>query len=533
LQETLEAEYNSRAKFRRQDLAAGRGIEKGGVYIRSGPAASFESLPPGPDPMTIEKDVHAYLPKLTKKGTLFRASPATVEQRNREYSALVKALLAPDLPPLLREVRALRTVRDFFGYWRRDHDLVRKTARPRTSGGISTRSSVASSAFAMYFSASTSSLHSPAWANGVMIPPVPRLIKGSEDNDDKTTSSSSSRSTRRRSSPSPAPSINQDGHWQAPASAPAITGRSFTLSSSSSESSVPESDSPRSPHLPVPTTLLKGTRSLEPMVAPYDLPRLQAREAAARRLSGGHLLSPTEIDWRDPSRPARAPEALPLVDNGTHTPVVAMHPTSESLQTPRLRSMSNGATDMGRAKRIARIFDTPPTSPADDNGPAAGDDEEEGESADRLGSLSRRISSSSRRVPPPWSVTPDVVRSSWRESTVSSATPTRPISSATSISFDFDAADFPIPPDVDKGLADLYARQFRLNGGPTIQPPHAPLPRRPQSPELVGVRRSLSAGSTSSRRQVVTLEEDHAALSDDDSVIDAYFYGESTSFNCI
>jgi hypothetical protein len=127
-QETLETEYRRMARSKKQRLVAGRGVKKNGVYIHD-QAASFESLPPGPDPNSVALDIHAYLPKLTKKATLFRASSATVEQRHREMHALIDALFSPDAPALIQELREDRVITDFFGYWRRDHDLAQKDRR--------------------------------------------------------------------------------------------------------------------------------------------------------------------------------------------------------------------------------------------------------------------------------------------------------------------------------------------------------------------------------------------------------------------
>jgi hypothetical protein len=96
------------------------------------------------------------------------------------------------------------------------------------------------------------------------------------------------------------------------------------------------------------------------------------------------------------------------------------------------------------------------------------------------------------------------------------------LSTATSVSFEFDAADFPVPPEMDKELSDVYVRPVGIGSGPQS----ATLARRPHSPEpQTGVRRSLSVGSARSRRAIVTLEEEEGVLDDDDdSVIDAYFY---------
>ena len=90
-QELLEDRYGIMSREKRHRLQAGRGVKKNGVYIHDR-AASFESLPPGPDPKSVATDIHQYLPKLTKRGTFFSATQATVDQRQREFSALIKTL---------------------------------------------------------------------------------------------------------------------------------------------------------------------------------------------------------------------------------------------------------------------------------------------------------------------------------------------------------------------------------------------------------------------------------------------------------
>ncbi|KIK80915.1 hypothetical protein PAXRUDRAFT_15530 [Paxillus rubicundulus Ve08.2h10] len=158
-QETLEVEYSRLAREKRNRLAAGKGVKKNGIYIQSDQAASFDSLPPGPDPHSVAQDIHAYVPKLTKKGTLFRASQATIDQRFEEFRAMIDALFGEDVPTLVKEIRATRTFTDFFGFWRRDQDLKKKTQQPHKELATSrTRASLSSSMFSAYFSASTPAL---------------------------------------------------------------------------------------------------------------------------------------------------------------------------------------------------------------------------------------------------------------------------------------------------------------------------------------------------------------------------------------
>jgi hypothetical protein len=149
-QSVLELEYQRMARAKRQRLLRGKGVKKDGFYKQDF-ASSFESLPPGPDPNSVARDIHEYIPMLTKRATVFFASQATIDQRAVELEAVVEALFQPDLPALVDELRRSRTVTDFFGFWRRDYDLAEKqgarTPKPRNS--------ITSSVFHMYFSASS------------------------------------------------------------------------------------------------------------------------------------------------------------------------------------------------------------------------------------------------------------------------------------------------------------------------------------------------------------------------------------------
>ncbi|KAI0255045.1 hypothetical protein BJV78DRAFT_1151873 [Lactifluus subvellereus] len=155
-QDMLEFRYGFISREKRQRLLAGKGVKKNGMYIHDR-ASSFESLPPGPDPKSVAKDIHQYLPKLTKRGTFFRATQATVDQRGREFSALIKAFFKGDVPSLLRELREDEVIRNFFGYWRRDHDLAVKTNGKPPKTALDNDSTGGSSLFS-YFSSSNTSL---------------------------------------------------------------------------------------------------------------------------------------------------------------------------------------------------------------------------------------------------------------------------------------------------------------------------------------------------------------------------------------
>ena len=125
-QEALELEYSIQAREKRRRLEQGKGVKKNGVYLDSKQAASFDSLPPGPDPTSISSDIHDYVPKLSKKATLFRVNQATIDQRQQQFARLIDGLFAPGVPTLVQELRGSTTFRDFFGWWRRDKDFARK-----------------------------------------------------------------------------------------------------------------------------------------------------------------------------------------------------------------------------------------------------------------------------------------------------------------------------------------------------------------------------------------------------------------------
>lgn len=154
-QDGLEIEYRRCARQKRQRLMQGKGVKKNGFYLQD-QASSWESLPPGPDPNSVAQDIHDHIPKLTKRGTIFRASMATIEQRNTELQAFVEALFKEDQPALIKEMRSTRLVTDFFGYWHRDAELASKKQKAKARDS---RESLTPSIFSSYFSsASTPSL---------------------------------------------------------------------------------------------------------------------------------------------------------------------------------------------------------------------------------------------------------------------------------------------------------------------------------------------------------------------------------------
>ena len=194
------------ARQKRSRLQAGKGVKKNGVYVHSDQAASFESLPPGPDANTIAKDIHALIPRLNKKGTLFRPSQAIVEQRGQEFKALIDALFRDDVPMLIQELRGTRLVRDFFGYWRRDVDHDRKRQSLSGKDKPNARYSVSSSAFSMYFNPSNISLQLPStYADLPPSPALPNFPQSPQSNDSSRRNSVQPDDSRRRST-GPGPS---------------------------------------------------------------------------------------------------------------------------------------------------------------------------------------------------------------------------------------------------------------------------------------------------------------------------------------
>lgn len=128
-QSTLETEYEQLSRQKVKVLKrGGKKHDAESIYSQVNGASSFDSLPEGPDPREVALNVHDLIPPLSKKGTLFRPSRATIEQRSAEFAAMMRGLFNPDpeAPVLLKELRNSQAVRDFFGYWRRDKEMAEK-----------------------------------------------------------------------------------------------------------------------------------------------------------------------------------------------------------------------------------------------------------------------------------------------------------------------------------------------------------------------------------------------------------------------
>ncbi|QRV74840.1 hypothetical protein RhiJN_02855 [Ceratobasidium sp. AG-Ba] len=131
LQRVLEKEYAAASKARKSNA----GKKGPSLYTHPQRAASFDSLPTGPDPKSIPTDIHAFLPKLAAKSSLFRGASgsALVQQRSEEFNEFISALFAPGVPILIDQVRQVPAVREWFGFWRRDRDAMRRRDADRAS----------------------------------------------------------------------------------------------------------------------------------------------------------------------------------------------------------------------------------------------------------------------------------------------------------------------------------------------------------------------------------------------------------------
>ncbi|KAH0585319.1 hypothetical protein H2248_008560 [Termitomyces sp. 'cryptogamus'] len=237
-QGNIETEYRRMARSKRTRLERGKGVRRNGFYKQDA-ASSWESLPPGPDPKSVAADVHEYIPTLTRKGTIFRASQATIDQRATEFKAFVEALWREDVPALIDEMRNDHLVRDFFSYWRRDHEMSEKQRKQRAKNSTS-RTSVTSSIFSMYFSSSNLNIQNLR-----------------EDHPEPTTTSRST-STFRSSRNSLEPSRYRKGSTSSNEDSSTSQGRGraySTSSSNSSPSTLSDSslDSPVQVNAPIPT----------------------------------------------------------------------------------------------------------------------------------------------------------------------------------------------------------------------------------------------------------------------------------------
>ena len=153
-QNTLEEEYERAAREKRKRLAQGKGVKGYNGIYKKDLASSWDSLPSGPDHRSVSQDIHKHLPTLTKRGTLFRPTQATIDRRQAEFVAFIGALFSDDMPSLIDEIRVSSIVSEFFGLWRSDFDIAQEAKKNTSTTG--SRVSLSDS----HFSASHRSLPS-------------------------------------------------------------------------------------------------------------------------------------------------------------------------------------------------------------------------------------------------------------------------------------------------------------------------------------------------------------------------------------
>ncbi|KAI0091099.1 hypothetical protein BDY19DRAFT_991679 [Irpex rosettiformis] len=526
-QDMLETEYKLMARLKRIRLQQGKGIKKNGVYLQSGGAASFESLPPGPDANDIAKDVHEILPKLTKKGTIFKASQATIEQRGREFSALIQAFFEEDVPSLVKELRENRIIRDFFGYWRRDKDHERKAQEVETRSNRLSRMSIASSAFSMYFSSSNISLQLPgAFSDMPPSPAIPESIKGKGKAVDR-------------------------GDSRIPATAP--VGMSFTVSEtgafvptspiSDDDNYFASSSGPRSAPLRPSSARRSRNSKAERTFLGYGFDSAsESEDNAIVFVPDGPLSSSLTADMRRPRNLEALPEEQEL-DPGTadmtlasceHVPPPVRRPRNYSCPDPHVR---NGL-----------VFVTPPQGPR--STPESLDDistiDDISGDVDRPSpDTSLTNSTSSRHTSAALSSFSGELsrRSSWRTS-VDSATSVPARSSIQDSSLDLDDVLCGSPshtraPWSQGNPEQSYGRRMSImtmNSIVSNASVDAVLPRRTLEPipQEGALRRSMSTGSRYSRQSMPTslagTNREGNNNGDEileDELLDAYFYDPS------
>ena len=226
-QQTLEEVYERAAREKRLRLAQGKGVKGFNGLYKKDLASSWDSLPSGPDPHSVAQDIHQHLPTLTRRGTIFQASQATIDRRQAELVAFTQALFSNDMPALIQEIRVSSSViSEFFGLWGSDVGFAEEsqtTMVPRRGKALT--NSLFSN-FSSYFSASQPSLPSLEAA-----PPSRGLPS-------KTASGRSHRSTTPRSL-----SLDTTKNFEEPKSYSSRRSRSRPFSTSSDSSARSESSS--------------------------------------------------------------------------------------------------------------------------------------------------------------------------------------------------------------------------------------------------------------------------------------------------
>jgi hypothetical protein len=154
-QKSLEDGYADAAREKKIRLAQGKGVKGFNGLYKKDLASSWESLPCGPNPDSVAQDIHKHLPTLTRRGTIFRASQATIDQRQAELISFIEALFSDDMPTLIKEIRVSNIVSDFFAFLKKDLEFTKASQTPTVP-----RSSLTDSVFSSYFSTSHPSLPS-------------------------------------------------------------------------------------------------------------------------------------------------------------------------------------------------------------------------------------------------------------------------------------------------------------------------------------------------------------------------------------
>ncbi|KAI0696904.1 hypothetical protein BC835DRAFT_828989 [Cytidiella melzeri] len=546
-QEMLESEYKLMSRTKRIRLQRGKGVKKDGMYMQSGGAASFDSLPPGPDVNDIAKNVHDILPKLTKKGTIFRASQATVEQRAREFAALIHAVFDDEVPTLIKELRDNRIIRDFFGYWRRDKDHDRKASEVEARSKRASRTSVTSSVFSMYFSASNISLQLPnAFADMPPSPALPDSVKAHAKA--KAKGKAPERSVTKSASFSSSSSSSSRGDPQTPTSAPAAL--SFTVSDTGAllpTSPISDDESyfrPTSGPSSAPLRLPRGMRTRKSQgdrnFAKYGFDSASESEDNGVSVPDSPWSVSLNAGFRRPRNLEALPEEQELVPSMADTSLTRQ----DDLPPPARRQRNHSCPDPHN--RNGLIFVTPPDSATPM--PDACDEVsvidsirgDAGFSSDRLApDTPVTYSTSSKHTSMALSSFSGEAsrRSSWRTSLDSAnSLPTQ--ESAQDLSVDLDDVFCGSPPlsrsSLSYGNAEAMHRRrmsiTTMNSVVSNASVDAVLPRRPLSPIYQGasVRRSMSAGSRHSRQSMpASLREEVYFEGEDiveDELLDAYFY---------
>ncbi|KAF8519565.1 hypothetical protein JB92DRAFT_2898206 [Gautieria morchelliformis] len=336
-QETLEDEYSDMSRQKVKVLKRGaagkkRNGESDSFYNVRNAAASFESLPEGPDPREVAIDVHKFIPPLTRKASLFRVGRSTVKQRGDEFAAMIQALFnsSEEAPVLLRDLRNCSAVRDFFAVWRRDVDLLKKSGKDVSRLRHSNSNQSMSSLSNFSFMTSSTTPSSPASTRFPRTTSPAALLRHSMFS--RTVTDLTEESTS--SSPASAPPGSRRFVPETPA-APTYSSTSHErgLMGASPSGSIVFTDE----------LLLQD----EPPRAVHSAPHNRTFSHGAATQSPRQLAS--AADWHESSQPSsiRLPNAIP--EDGLN-----------QLPQPQRRPRSNSATTPGYRK--ARIFVPAPSS---------------------------------------------------------------------------------------------------------------------------------------------------------------------------